>query len=469
EDAYALLLAGRAPKLLESLGEGAKGDAKAGAGEASLATGPEALRNLAILAGQRVVRHGRSPDLATASLLAEAALAHPDNPVLARLGERMAATVANAQRPDGTFGGESGWTLQRLLAATADGLRAVRAAAGASAAARQRAAHAAIRASGAFERNLERVEDGYTAAAILASGGVSGKVAEALRAKVREGLERSPDGSLGLRVGADSVRADGVRPSEIEATALAVLALEGDADSAAQVADLGARLLGSYSPAVGWGDGRTNLAALQAVLALFKDPLPERVAITLSMDGKVVAEGTLDSTRLREVVALEGPAPDAAGEHLWTVRAEPAVPGLGFSFALQAWVPWEKQPAAGGLELEIDAPPQAKLGEPVEVRVAAAAPAGMALSLRHALPAGFQPDRASLDRLVAEGLIRGFRAVDGAVELEVPPVEAGGAFSASFRVIPTLIGTLSAAASSLAIEGRPESAHYVPPAVWTVR
>ncbi len=466
EDAYALLLAGRAPKLLESLGEGAQAT---GAGETSVAAGPEALRNLAILAGQRVVRHGRSPDLATASLLAEAALAHPDNPVLARLGERMAATVANEQRPDGTFGGQSGWTLQRLLTSTADGLKAVRAAAGTSAAARQRAANAAIRASGAFERNLERIDEGYTAAAILASGGVSGKVADALRAKVRKDVERFSDGSFGLRVSPNSVRSDGRRPSDIEASALAVLALEGDADAVSLLADLGARLLGSYSPGIGWGDGRTNLVALQAVLSLFKEPLPKSVAITLSMDGKTVAEGTLDSTRLREVVTLEGLAPDAEGEHLWTVSAQPAVPGLGFSFTLQAWVPWEKQPAVGGLELEIDATPEAKLGQPLEIRVAAAAPAGMALALRHALPAGFQPDRASLERLVADGLVRGYRAVDGAVELDVPPVEASGAFSASYRVIPTLIGTLSASASSLAIEGRPESAHYVPPAVWTVR
>ena len=59
--------------------------------------------------------------------LAEAALAHPENPVLARLGERLAAQVAQAQRPDGTCQGADGWTLQRLLVTTGDCVRAVKA------------------------------------------------------------------------------------------------------------------------------------------------------------------------------------------------------------------------------------------------------------------------------------------------------------------------------------------------------
>ncbi|HSP77032.1 MAG TPA: alpha-2-macroglobulin family protein, partial [Myxococcaceae bacterium] len=133
EDAYALLLAGRAPELMEALGEEA--DA-------------EGLRDMAALAGQRVLRAGRAPDVATAALLAEAALAHPDNPVLARLGERLAAQVAGAQRPDGTCQGEDGWTLQRLLVATADCARAVRAAEG-TPEGRRRAAAFSVRAAGA--------------------------------------------------------------------------------------------------------------------------------------------------------------------------------------------------------------------------------------------------------------------------------------------------------------------------------
>ncbi len=105
-------------------------------------------------------------------MLAPAALAHPGSPVLERLGERAAALLAREQRPDGTFGGGQGWTLQRVLVATADGVRAV-AAAGGSPTGRQRAQAAAFRAAGAFERNADAVPDAYTAAAILASGGLA--------------------------------------------------------------------------------------------------------------------------------------------------------------------------------------------------------------------------------------------------------------------------------------------------------
>ncbi len=80
------------------------------------------------MVGQRLLRSARSPNVPTAALVAQAALSHPDNPVLSRLGERLAAQVAQAQRPDGTCQGEDGWTLQRLLVATADCALAVRAA-----------------------------------------------------------------------------------------------------------------------------------------------------------------------------------------------------------------------------------------------------------------------------------------------------------------------------------------------------
>ena len=230
EDAYALLLAGRAPELLKSLG----GTADA-----------EALKHMSALAGQRVLRAGRTPDVATAALLAEAALAHPDNPVLARLGERLSGQVASAQRPDGTCQGADGWTLQRLLVSTADCARAVRAGAG-SDAGRRRASGFGARVAGAFERYVARVQDGYTAAAVLASGGVSGSVRDTLRKQVREALQKRPDGSAFLPVGPGVVRADGRVPSVAEATALAVLALVDDKE--APLADLGTSLLADYRP-----------------------------------------------------------------------------------------------------------------------------------------------------------------------------------------------------------------------------
>src|SRR6185436_17673630 len=147
---------------------------------------------------QRAIRHARSPDVPTAVLLTEPALAHGDNPVMARLGERLAQQVAAAQRPDGTCQGQTGWTLQHLLVTTADCVRAVRAS-GSTAQAKSRANAVTIKATGAFERNLARVEDGYTAAAILASGAATADMTGALRKKVTDALDTRPDGSKVLR------------------------------------------------------------------------------------------------------------------------------------------------------------------------------------------------------------------------------------------------------------------------------
>jgi hypothetical protein len=451
EDAYALLLAGRAPALLKTLGE---------------APDSEALKAMSSVSSQRVLRASRAPDVSTAALLAQAALSHPENPVLSRLGERLAAQVATAQRPDGTCQGADGWTLQRLLVATADCAQAVRAGSTLSTAGKQRAAAFTTRAAGAFERNLSRVQDGYTAAAILASGVVTGSLQDTLRERVREALKPRADGAVSLPVDSGVVRADGAVPGEAEATALAVLALAGDAK--APMADLGTALLAGYQPGWGWGDGRANLLGLQAVMALFSQPLPSQVRVVLERDGKVITEGTFDAKALRDVLALEAAATGSAGAHAWTVRAEPAVPGLGFSLMLGAYVPWKAEKGQG-LELAVKVPAEAKVGLPVEVAVQAASPAGMELKLRYALPSGVQVDTPSLARLVEEDKVSSYEVEDGAVTLTLPPRGAGEPFLASFRVVPTLAGRLQGGASSLFPVGRPELVSYVPPSLWTVR
>ena len=445
DDAYALLLAGRAPALLASLGD---------------TPDHAALRELSIVTAQRAIRHGRTLDVTTATLLAEAALAHANNPVLARLGERAAAYLAQHQRPDGTFAGATGWTLQRVLMATAEATRAV----AASSTDRHRTQAVRAKASGAFERNHAIVEDAYTAAAMLASGAVSGALVDKLRERVKQAIATAPDGAKYLPVGEGVVRADGTTPSIAEATALAVLALHGDAS--APLADLGATLLGSYSPIHGWGDGRANLLCMQAVVELFKSPVPADVKITLTMDGKPVAEGTLDRAKLREVLALEAPAPGLAGSHTWAITAEPPVAGLGFSLALHSWVPWPKQTVQQGLELALPEALTGAVGKPIDVAVTAIAPAGMPLHIQQSLPAGVQIDTPSLQALVEAGTITRFAAADGKLDLHVAPLTPGQTFAAKYRVVPTLAGKLKSAASTIR-----SGAHefHVPPTAWTIR
>jgi hypothetical protein len=448
EDAYALLLAGRATSLLTMLGDQA--DA-------------EAVRELALLTAQRAIRAGRMLDVPTATLLTEAALAHPGNPVLQRLGQRAAEHLSRAQLADGTFKGEDGWTVQRVLVATAEATRAAKSST-ATDADRQRATAVATRAGGAFERLAIHVEDPYTAAAILATGTVGDTLAATLRDKVKAAIATADDGAKYLEPGEGVVRPDGLRPSRIEATALAVLALQGDAT--APLADLGATLLGAYNPVFGWGDGRTNLVALRAVVELFRDPMPDRIEIAIKKDGAVIASGVLDGTNRRDALRLEAPAGGLAGAHTWEVVATPPVPGLGFSLALDSWVPWPLDTVEHGLELALPAEITGAVGKPATITLTAVAPGGIDLHIRQALPTGVQIDTPSLEALVEAGTISSFTAADGSLDLYVPALDPGELFTAKYRVVPTLAGTLHTTASS--IEAGP--AHFdVPPTTWTIR
>lgn len=450
EDAYALMLAGRAPALVTALGD--KPDTAA-------------LRDLTIIAGQRIVRAARTLDTEQATLIAAAALAHPQNPVLSRLGERAADTLARAQRPDGTFAGGSGWTLQRVLAATAESTNAVRAAM-ATPEQQQRAQGVTLRAGSAFARNAEQVTDAYTAALMLSTGAVDGALADTLRERVRAACVDGGDGTKYLKVEPDIVRADGLTPSRVEATAIAVLALEEDPKSAALLADLGATLLSGYSLYSGWGDGRANMAAMQAVTQLFDQPLPDKIDITLKKDGAVVIAGTYDRAKLRDVLVLPSSAPGVSGAHEYQVSSTPPIAGLGFSLQVEGFVPWSQQAVSGGLELQLPMKLAGQVGKPVDIAITAIAPQGMELHLTQALPAGVQVDTPSLQKLVDAGVIARFETADGRVELFVAALSPGQVFTATYRAIPTLAGTLHGAASKIE-SGSHE--HWVPPTTWTIR
>ncbi len=459
DDAYALLLAGDAPRLLAALGD---------------TPDAEALRDLRLLATQRVLRHARAPDLAASVLMAEAALAHPDEPLLARLGERLAATVERQQRPDGTFGGATGWTVQRLLVATGEATLAAVSAADSkrggepSDAARRRAAAVRLRASLAVERYLARIDDPYTAAVVAASGAIDGGLKEKLRAIVREAVVEREDGSRAVPVPKDVVRSDGQTPTEAEVTAWAARALEGDA-AAPWRADLGSTLLGAYRPGRGWGDGRSNLACLRAVLSLFDRPVPPGVTIVLELDGAELARGVLDATRIKDSLVLEAPTPRAAGKHRWTLRAEPAVPGLGYALALKAWVPWPTTKPEGGLELAVNPTGPAVVGRPLALELSATGPGGQPLELEIPLPAGVQPDTASLSAMVIDGALQRFDTEEGRVRLWTATRAPGSAFTGRLVVVPSLAGLLHPDAATIALSGRPGTRRFVAPKAWTIQ
>jgi hypothetical protein len=350
------------------------------------------------------------------------------------------------------------------LVATADCVRAVQGAQGPGPAA-QRATAVIIKAAGAYERNLGRITDPYTAAAALASGAVRGAVAEKLTALVVAGIKTTPEGAR-LEVPSGVVRSDGFAPSTLEATALAVLAL--GSQPKAPLADLGTTLLGAYNPFSGWGDGRANLFALRAVTSLFKEKVPAGVAISLSRDGKVLVTGELTPETLKTVLVLEANAEGSAGEHTWTVTAAPPLAGLGFSLGLVASVPWKPTPEAG-LELETKLPSDLQVGQPATIALTAAYPGGAEVKLRYGLPAGVQHDTASLDALVTENTITSYETEDGAATLHLPMLQPGETWQGSLRVIPTFAGRLQSAPAMMSLVRRPDRAKTFVPQTWTIR
>lgn len=451
-DAHALLLAGAAPSLLSGLGE---------------AVTPErtdALRTLGLQASQRVIRHARAPSVELAATLLPAVATHPDNPVLARMSTRLADQLASQQRPDGTFQG-AGTTAQRMLVATAEAVAAVASAQDEGAA--KRSARVRLSASAAFERNQGLIQDPYTAAAVLVSGAAGAELTVVLRDRVREAIVQQPDGGRVLPVPEQVQRGDGRVPSLAESTALAALALAEDPQSADIVADLAGSLLGLWRPSSGWGEGRADLLCTRAVTSLLREPLPEKIEIVLERDGVEVKRGSLSGARRTELLVLDSPGALARGSHDWTIRAEPALPGLGFSLSLTSHVPWPEPPAGQGVQSQIRLPQRLQIGRRVALGLDLAAPAQSALQVELALPAGVQVDAPALDALREAGRIQDWEDEDGLLRFTIPPQEAT-TWSADIGLIPTVAGTLHADALRVRLTARPDLVFATPSPTWTV-
>lgn len=452
-DARGLLLAGEGEPLLTALGEEVGAERE------------QALRALGLQAAQRVIRHARAPTVDQAALLLPAVAAHPDNPVLQRLTTRLADQLAREQRPDGTFQGGGGMTVQRMLVATAEATQAV--AAARDEGAEPRTARVRLAAGAAFERHQGLVQDPYTAAAILVSGAASAELSEALRAQVRAALVQRADGGRVLPVPEGARRSDGSAPTLAEATALAALALAESPSDGELAADLAGALLGMWRPAQGFGDARADLLGLRAMTTLLRAPLPERVEVVLERDGAPVRQGSLEGARRTELLILDLDGTLALGAHTWTVRAEPPLAGLGFELSLQSHVPWPDPPATAGVEAALRLPPRWQVGQRGIARVELAAPAGSRLEVELALPAGVQADLADLDLLRERGELLSYELEDGRLLLR-PVAPRSTRLALDIPLIPTLAGRFGAEALQVRLLDRPDLAFAWPLPTWTV-
>lgn len=453
--AYALMLAARGPAFLEQMGS---------------SHDPEALRTLRLTTTQRIVRSMRSLTSAEATLLVEATLSHPDDPVLQRVGMQMVNHLLRNQLPDGTLADGDGWTLQRLLVATANTSAALTRSLPLidDPEQQQRIQRALLLAGTAQRRLAQQINDPYTAAAVVVGGGLDDALTAQLQQLVRDGVAVE-DGRRQLTIPDGVVRADGRRPSLAEANALAAMALQGDAEAAAWIDDLGSSILAAYSPGHGWGDGQASLHCLQALMTLFDEPLPEQLTITMEMDGVVIAEGQFDRSKLTEVLILDAIGLDMSQPHQFTAQAQPSIAGLGYTLSAVHRTPWGAPPTNAGLQAELVVPSTLIAGQPTTVSLQAAAPAGVRFSVEHELPAGVLADEQSLNDLVDNDQLQSVHIEDGLIRMQVDALNPGEALNIQYTVVPTLAGRLHSGPLRLSsLSSDAETVHY-PPSIWEIR
>jgi hypothetical protein len=463
DDGYLLALAARAHDLSAKLG--APVDDKT-------------IAHLQRIAAQRIARRAMTADPLQAAVIAPGALGFAPDGLIGRSGQHLAALIARSQRPDGTFGGGGGWPLSRVLVATAAGVRAVDAARATPTAAdgskdevdeaARRANAVDLKAKGAFERFGGQIDDPYTAAVVVATGAVTGALADELRAKVITAIVDDGDGKKALLPA--GLRGDGTVPTKIEATSWAILALQSASDAKQKYAlpDLGATVLSAYRPGIGFGDGATNRVAFDAVTTLFADKLPAKVAITLSIDGNKVGGASLEGDALHDV-AVMGATLAKAGDKLdVVVEADPPLPGLSYVLTVEYGVPWPKAPVDAGLSLDVAVKGGLQVGKAADLVLRATAPGGAALHVVQGLPAGVDAVKSSLDALVSSGSITKYDVTDGVVTMDAPARRQGELFNASFKIMPTLAGSLHSRVASVSIANAAATEVFFPPSTWTI-
>lgn len=403
---------------------------------------PATLRAMELRAWQRILRSTRAPDAWAAALVRRGLGTPEEGSPVAALADRMADTVRQAQQPDGFWTLPAGATIDRAIANAAFCAWAI--------------PHpgARLRASGAFGRNAPRLTDPVLAAWALVSGAVEEPLLGKLQTTVTDALVTDPDG--GRHLPGAGVRPDGLPASDVDATALAALALGKDP---AIASDLVTWLLAHR----GWGDGFTNLMVLEAVSSILGGEIPKTVVVVVKVDGKEVTRGSLDPAQPRAPITLALPM-DAA-RHDVEVSAEPAVAGLAWQLRRRAWVD-TPPPRPGGVDLQVDVPALVRNGQG-NVGVALTAPSGSVVDLSIGLPAGVAADEPAL-RLALGSAGPSIWQQDGELRLSGIQVD-NGAWSTAIPVVASLTGTLHAGPTRVTVRSNPNEPLVLAPATWSVR
>ena len=402
------------------------------------------LRALRIRSWQRIVRQGRSPDLALATQLMTG-LQNPPDSLSSGMRDRLVRTIEGQQRGDGSWSSDARSTLQQVLVQTAWTAWALP----------ETATGATIRARGAVERNLPSIEDPYTAAWVLAADLVDPGLRPQLQEIVLEGIEERSDGTRRWSGSLGAVRNPlGRAPSRSEALAVAAMALS-DREDLPWRADLVSELLQRWSGDRGFGAGPLDPVALTAVrdgLGTIDGP----VRITVAVDGREVASGQVDPAQPHLPAVLEA---NQGGEI--TVTAEPAAPGLAFVATHTAWKPFTGAEQLPGVDLEIESG-SLVAGQEGALTLTAAAPSGASLEIVQGIPAGTSVELPA-DTL---RLLKNHRIEADRVVLETRAFGAGEIMALRLSVTPQYAGRMATRPLELRAAGQEA---VLAPFVWSVQ
>lgn len=418
---------------------------------AGLEVDADAARALRIKSWQRVVRRARAPD---AGIAADLLLAVGDgdsgHELLDTLRPRLARTLVEGQRADGTWARQGSAPLQQVVVQTAVAARALP----------EDATGARLRASGALERHARDVEDAYTASVVLASGLCDRATAERLETLLLAAVRTDSVGRRSVAVKGSVRNAWGARPTRAEVLAWATLALASRTDLDWR-GDLVADLLSGWSATWGFGGGPADVIALDAI-ATALPALQDRAKVVLSVDGTDVGSAELDPTQPHVPAVLE--ASTSASNPELGLRAEPPVVGLAFVATLNAWVPWTGAEELPGVEVELELP-GLRVGRPGQAVLRMVAPSGASLVVEQGLPAGATVDEAALRAQHGQQLQTSQVRTDR-VLLTTRAFGAGEVMEVPLPVTPAFAGRFSTVPLKVTAAGREVQ---LPPEVWTVK
>ncbi len=393
-----------------------------------------AVRALQVLAWQRIVAEARSPDAGRAVDLL-LSLSDPGEHELAiELVPRLVDVVTHGQRADGTWSRGGTATLQRILVETAVAARALP----------EDATGPRLRAAGAIERHGAEIDDVYTASVVLAAGLVTGEQQTRLRQLVIDALTTTHAGAASVAVPVGVHNPWGTRPAKAEVLAWTWLALHDAGHQAA--GDLLSELMSGWSARAGFGAGRADAVALEAI-ATGLPGTTDPVTVSLSIGGRVVATAALDPSQPKVPAVLD--ARPSEGEVVLSVV--PEVPGLAFLATRRSWVPWSGADRQPGVEVEVSGRDLA-VGREGELTLEVAAPSGSRLTIEQGLPAGCAVDEVSA-RARAAAVGAEIRVFTDRVVVQTRAFSAGEVLSLTLPVTPAFAGRYSTVPLAVAVDG----------------